>query len=80
MLLTTLLDGVLCAPWLGESFGSQVVANRCVKVDAWAVLQGVAEVLLDAYIFILPLPIISKLQVDARRKIGVSLIFMTASM
>ena len=74
------VDGALCAPRAGESFGDMRVSMRCSRETIWAVVQGTLNVVLDFYIFCLPLPIVWKLQLAPRRKIGLSVIFMTALM
>ena len=78
--ISILVDCIMCVPRSGETFGSQVLAARCIKTDTWSTVQGAFEVFLDLWIFILPLPIIWKLQMSDKRKVGVSIIFMTALM
>ena len=72
-----LLAGIFCAPRIGESFGSLTVALRCTKNQTWAVVQGVLSTVLDFYIFCLPLPIVWKLHLEPKKKVGILVIFMT---
>ena len=78
--IAILVDSIMCAPWPGESFNSPAVQVRCVRSDLWLLVSAVLEVLFDIYVFILPLPVIWRLQMGAKRKAGISMIFMTASM
>ncbi|CAF9916812.1 MAG: hypothetical protein ALECFALPRED_010874 [Alectoria fallacina] len=76
--LTTLaVAGALCAPWSGESFGSVPTFERCTHQVTWAVAQGALNTILDFYILYLPIPMVWKLNMGQRRKIGVTAIFMT---
>lgn len=44
----------------------------------WVVVQGVAALVLDLYIFFLPMPIVSKLQLQPRVRLQVFGMFSTA--
>lgn len=70
----------MCIPQAGETFGSLEVVVRCTKAETWSMIQGAFEVFLDLWIFVLPLPVIWKLQMSGTRKASVSVIFMTALM
>lgn len=76
-LVTLVVAGALCVPWPGESFSSLTVVERCTHQETWAVVQGPLNMLLDFYILYLPIPMVWKLQMGQRRKIGVTAIFMT---
>ncbi|KAL9630535.1 MAG: hypothetical protein Q9164_006366 [Protoblastenia rupestris] len=79
--LTSLITaGALCAPRSGESFSSLTVAERCSRQKTWAVVQGALNMSLDFYILYLPIPMVWKLQMEQKRKIGVTAIFMTGFM
>jgi hypothetical protein len=43
-------------------------------------VQGVLAVVLDLYIFILPIPIILNLRLPKRKKLSVLFVFMTAAL
>ncbi|CAD6577266.1 MAG: hypothetical protein ASARMPREDX12_008289 [Alectoria sarmentosa] len=78
ILLTSLaVAGALCAPWSGESFGSLPTFERCTHQETWAVAQGALNTILDFFILYLPIPMVWKLNMGQRRKIGVTAIFMT---
>ena len=76
-LVTIFVTCGLCAPRLGESFSSITAANRCSHSDVWAVVAGVLYVMLDFYILCLPIPMVWRLQMGPKRKLGVLAIFMT---
>lgn len=53
---------------------------KSVPAQVPFVVMGIISVISDVYIFVLPLPILLKLHVSTRRKIGLCLVFMTALM
>lgn len=79
-LTSLIVAGALCAPWSGESFNSLMVVERCTHQATWAVVQGALDMLLDFYILYLPIPMVWKLHMEQRRKVGVIAIFMTGFM
>ncbi|KAL2047262.1 hypothetical protein N7G274_001281 [Stereocaulon virgatum] len=76
-LTSIIVASALCAPRKHESFGSFSLLDRCAQTKTWAVVQGVLNVCLDFYILYLPVPLVWKLQMEIRRKLGVMAIFMT---
>lgn len=50
----------------------------CTKLAVWGPVQGFLAVILDIYIFLLPFPVISQLQLPHTKKLGVCLLFGTA--
>ena len=77
---TVIVAGALCAPRQGESFAGLSVAQRCQHEGIWAVVQGAMSVILDSYVFCLPILIVWKLQLGLKRKLGVLAIFSTGLM
>lgn len=71
-----IVDVALCAPRSGESF-SIFTGRRCERQTIWSVTQGCLNVLLDFFILYIPIPILWKVQMDRRKKIGVSAVFLT---
>lgn len=71
---------VLCVPRSDESWLSPVYAARCRQTTKMGIIQGVFGLLSDLYIFILPLPILWRLQMPLRRKLGITAIFLTGLM
>lgn len=78
--VTIVVASALCTPRSGESFGSLTVVERCSHQQTWAVVQGALNMPLDFYILYLPIPMVWKLQMRPKRKIGVTAIFMTGFM
>ncbi|KAI4861985.1 hypothetical protein F4820DRAFT_431969 [Hypoxylon rubiginosum] len=69
------------APHAGETWDEhivQAVTQNIIFVLYWSVAQGSASTLLDLYIFILPLPILFRLNLSRRRKVQVIAIFLVA--
>ena len=79
-LTSILVATILCTPRKGESFTSPMVLARCTKQYTWAVVQGVCSMCLDFYLLYLPLPIVWKLHMERKRKLGVMTIFLTGLM
>lgn len=77
--LAIIVDVALCAPEPGKSF-SVHTGRRCESQAIWSVTQGCLNVLLDFFILYIPIPIVWKLQMDRRKKIGVSAVFLTGFM
>ena len=70
----------LCAPRQHESLSSLSSIQRCGQLQAWAVVQGSLNVILDFYILYLPVPVVWNLKMTQKRKLGVLAIFMTGLM
>lgn len=71
---------VLCIPRRGESWTSITYTTRCVHSKAMNDVFGIFGLLSDLYIFILPLPILFRLQMSLRKKLGITAIFLTGLM
>lgn len=67
----------LCVPRKGESWPLALLSSRCHKALVMTYVQGIFNIVSDFYILLLPLPVIWKLQLPLRKKIGVCAIFMT---
>lgn len=77
----TILFGALCAPRKGQSFFESYSSSICVdNVQNVGVASGIVNLVGDFYILILPLPLVSKLQLPKKRKISLLVIFMTGLM
>jgi hypothetical protein len=66
-----------CTPPIGGSWSSLDVFAKCKKLLDWAVIQGSLDIVLDIYIFVLPLPVVLGLQMPMGKKLGVLVIFLT---
>lgn len=71
------LAAYFCAPHVGKGWDFAGVGG-CNDLAEWYVIQAALIVVLDLYIFILPLPTIAQLQMPARRRKGILVVFMTA--
>ena len=74
------VDGALCTPHLAQSFNKFKVVSRCGYQGVWGVVQSTAIVVLNLYIFYLPIPMICRLKLSLKRKLGILGIFMTSLM
>lgn len=79
-LTSVVVVAALCSPRRREAFNNIMVAQRCRDLNTWSIIQSSLNVLLDFYILYLPIPVVWKLQLGKRRKIGVLGIFMTGLM
>ncbi len=68
------------APRAGESWDGLMLSGKPQRAIYWGITQSVLSILLDAFIFILPLPVISKLTLSPRKRIKVIAVFSTAFM
>lgn len=71
-----------CSPGPGQNLVQTFAASPHCVVDAriLGIIQASFNVVSDVYLLGTPLPIISKLQLSRQKKIGVTAIFMTASL
>ncbi|KAI0964997.1 hypothetical protein F4678DRAFT_476949 [Xylaria arbuscula] len=71
------LATVWATPHPGQSWNSLIngAGSTAQYVIFLAIGQGAASIILDAYIFILPLPIIARLNLSAKRKVKIGAIF-----
>ena len=75
--VTTIIFGVLCIPRDGEGWTQTLQTVRCHGSYNMDYAQGIFGIISDFYIFILPMPIVFKLHMPSRKKIGVGAIFAT---
>ncbi|KAK4212988.1 hypothetical protein QBC37DRAFT_181667 [Rhypophila decipiens] len=66
-------------PRIGEQWTDTLDGRTLVPVPWWQ-LQSALTVLLDLYIFVLPLPVLAKLNLPMRRKLGLTAVFSLALM
>ena len=71
---------VLCVPRQQESWTSKTYRKRCTREEALSDVHGVFDLVSDLYIFILPLPVLCRLQMSLNKKIGVTATFLTGLM
>lgn len=78
-----IIESIYCAPRVGEGWdplAGAPVSIRCQKTIYWGIVQGACAILIDLLIFVLPIPIVMKLQLPTRRKVQILCVFMTALM
>ncbi|KAK4163960.1 hypothetical protein QBC43DRAFT_318474 [Cladorrhinum sp. PSN259] len=76
--ITTIpLLSYFCTPPVGGDWNSLDVFAKCKRLLPWAIVQACVDIVLNVYIFILPLPVILRLQMPTGKKLGVLAIFLT---
>ena len=74
---STVAYGALCIPSSGQSWADTLNTGRCIHSNVVNYLQAAFGVLSDFYILILPMPIVYKMKLPFRKKVGVAAIFAT---
>lgn len=74
----TPIEAVLCAAKPGTRWA--VLNPNCSKSFNYGLVRGIANLLVDLCILYLPIPVVMRLQMPMRRRIGVITIFMTGLM
>ena len=72
-----LIEVIDCTPRPEESWIVAQESKRCEQDKTLGYVMAAFNVLSDFYLLAIPLPIIWKLQLALRRKIGISIVFMT---
>ena len=73
----TVVFGVLCIPRPGFGWLQTVQTARCRRSIDMDYPTGIFGVISDFYILIVPIPIVVKLNLSVKKKIGIVAIFMT---
>lgn len=71
----TIGSGITCAPHVGHSWDLMSEAKCSRNTIVWVIL-GIANLVLDIFLLILPFPVILPLQLSVKKKIGVLAISM----
>ena len=79
-LATFIVQLVLCIPRPQESWTSMTSVERCSRGEGLGDVHGIFGLVSDLYIFILPLPVLYRLQMSLKKKIGVIATFLTGLM
>lgn len=77
ILVMTPLDATKCGNIPGQGWGLQNPA--CSETFLYGIVQGVVSLVIDLYILILPIPIIARLNMERKKRIGVLIIFLTGT-
>ncbi|KAK8050928.1 hypothetical protein PG993_002313 [Apiospora rasikravindrae] len=72
------MSAILSAPHVGETWASVLTSGRPQKDLIWGVVQSALGIILDLYIFVLPIPAVVRLQLSKKRKIQILGVFTTA--
>ena len=77
-LSVTILFPALCAPRKGENWLSSYMSDRCKNhtIDS-LIASAVLNFATDIYILVIPLPIVWKLHLSTKKRIGLIFIFAT---
>lgn len=73
----TLLNLICATPRPGETLLSHEDSNSERLIIVTGVALAVFGLLVDLYIFVLPIMAVSQLKLPARRRVGIILVFMT---
>ena len=66
-----------CGPRPGKPWSIPEIGLKCRKSIILGVTQGSLNVVLDIFIFVLPIPVVMGLQMSSRRRIAVLAVFLT---
>ena len=66
-----------CAPSAGKGWTLSEIAPKCPKTLYLAIIQGPLNVLIDLFIFVLPIPVVMGLQMSSKKRIAVLAVFFT---
>ncbi|KAI9845651.1 MAG: hypothetical protein M1837_004625 [Sclerophora amabilis] len=70
------INSIYCTPDPGQPWGLEL-GTSCARSIPLAVVQGTLNVVLDLFILIAPMPVISNLRLSKKKKYGVLAVFMT---
>lgn len=65
-----------CAPHIGQGWNLWVIYS-CSRIGFYNIISGAANMALDIFMLGLPIPVILRLQLPCKKKVGVLAIFMT---
>jgi hypothetical protein len=72
-----LTETISCTPRLGETWMEAASSKRCGNDITLGYVMAAFNVLSDFYLLAIPIPVVWKLQLPLRQKVGVSAVFMT---
>ena len=65
-------------PRIGQPWDVVTMTETRANLTTFVLVQGVLSVVLDLYIFILPIPIVSKLPISMKERLSILGVFATA--
>ncbi|KAL6897096.1 hypothetical protein GGI43DRAFT_107489 [Trichoderma evansii] len=78
--VTIPLEIAINAPHPGDTWADLLVNGQVQKLLPWGVVQGSLAVVIDLYIFILPQPVLWRLNMSLKKRVAVCAVFFTALM
>lgn len=76
-LVSIILESYYLAPSAGQTWDESALSGKSTHSPIWAVSAGVVTLVLDLYIFLLPIPCIAKLKWSTRRRLKALAVFST---
>ena len=73
----TIIAFVLNSPWPGETLLEDVLSSHYLDFGDFVIPTGVIGMVVDWYLFIVPIPAVLTLQMSTAKKVGILIIFMT---
>ena len=73
-----LMEAISCTPRTGETWLAAQLSRRCGRDLTLGYVMAAFNVLSDFYLLAIPIPVVWRLQLPLRRKVGVSAVFVTA--
>lgn len=67
-------------PSRGQTWQELALSGKPNTIGVWGIVQGPLSVLVDIYIFVLPFPILTRLNLSRRRRLELLFVFATASL
>ena len=75
-LSVTVAVGALCIPRQGQSWLEATVTPSCLNnVSLTGLVYGIFNVVSDVYLLVIPLAVVSQLQLPRKRKLGIYAVF-----
>ncbi|KAI1874498.1 hypothetical protein JX265_004706 [Neoarthrinium moseri] len=65
------------APRIGQTWSEPALSGMAAKLTYYAPIHGIGSVILDIWILLIPIPAIIKLQVSAKKKVQLLVVFVT---
>lgn len=66
-----------CAPHAGKDWNVMIIGSCSQKIAFYYVISGTANMALDVFMLGLPIPVVLRLQLPLKKKLGVLAMFMT---
>ncbi|KAH8754762.1 hypothetical protein F5883DRAFT_431082 [Diaporthe sp. PMI_573] len=74
------IEAPFMTPSKGQTWGELALSGKPDKMYYWGIVQGPLSVIIDIYIFVVPIPVLLTLNMSSGRRTGLMLVFATASL